>query len=201
MHVSSLHPHSTLPHHRFTPPDALIHNSLNDPDTNAFGYTGLSGQPSGQKKAPSSHQQQGAVAPELRLTSDQQIGKTFFDGVDDLLEKERPTSRTAIDDDFFKFREKEALAGTPRPREVERSRRGAADGGGGGAGNGGRGVKSALKVELATQLGVPAASTYDEVCMMCVCVHARVVSPHLFCTRVYTCGVRWAHHPGLQEEG
>lgn len=154
------HPHLIPSYSRSTLPHPLNHTSLNDPDTNACGYTGLSGQPSGQRRnspfSSSSQQQQEAVAPELRLTSDQETGSPLFDGVDDLLERERSTSRTAIDDDFFKFREKEALAGTPRRREVERHRRRAAGGGGGGVG-------TALKVELATQLGVPATSTYEEV--------------------------------------
>lgn len=73
----------------------------------------------------------------------------------------------AIDEDLFRFREKGAIAGTDRRREVEpRRRRGPAGGGRGGSGGGGGGgvtERSAVRVELATQLGVPATSTYEEV--------------------------------------
>lgn len=155
----------------------LHQNSLNDPDTNACGYKGLGGRPRG----PSSYQrrppQQGpAAAPERRLPSAQQAG-TIFDGVEELLEAERTTSAfgesvaagaggATIGEDLFRFREKEALASTERRREVERRRRGPAGGGrggGSGAGSAGGSGKSAVKVELATQLGVPATSSYEEV--------------------------------------
>ncbi|CAM9945327.1 unnamed protein product [Ectocarpus fasciculatus] len=128
--------------------------SLNDPDTNAFGYKGLSGQPSSSRRRTSSSQPQ-EPPPERRLTSSQQPG-AFFDGVGDLKEAERPAgSDAAFDADFFAFREKDALASVKRRREVERRRRSAASGAGGGEGG-------AAKVELATQLGLPASSTYDE---------------------------------------
>ncbi|CBN79806.1 expressed unknown protein [Ectocarpus siliculosus] len=126
--------------------------SLNDPDTNACGYKGLSGQPSSSRRRTRSSQ---APAPERRLTSSQQPA-AFFDGVGDLKEAERPTGTdAAFDADFFAFREKDSLASVKRRREVERRQRSAAGGAGGGDG-------SAVKVELATQLGLPASSTYDE---------------------------------------
>lgn len=139
-----------------------FHPSLNDPDTNACGYKGLSGQPSSSRRRARSSQ---APAPERRLTSSQQP-RAFFDGVGDLKEAERPTGTDAtFDADFFAFREKDSLANVKRRREVERRRCSAAGGAGGGEG-------SAIKVELATQLGLPASSTYDEVwsktCVFCV---------------------------------
>lgn len=139
--------------------------SLNDPDTNACGYKGLSGQPRERRGRGTT------VAPELRLTSAQQPRQagTIFDGVEELLAGERPTSplddseaagtAASINDDLFRFREKGPLAGPNRGREVERRRRGPAGGGRGGGG----GAANAVKVELATQLGVPATSTYEEV--------------------------------------
>lgn len=61
--------------------------------------------------------------------------------------------------DLFKFREKEALARTRA--EVERARRSA----------GGATVSNtAVRVELATQLGLPATATYDEVRSVGFCV-------------------------------
>lgn len=135
------------------PAAAAFTPSLNDPDTNACGYKGLSGQPSSSRRRTPSSQ---GPAPERRLTSSQQPG-VFFDGVGDVKEAERPTgSDAAFDADFFAFREKDALAGVKRRREVERRRRSAAGVAGGGEG-------SAVKVELATQLGLPASSSYDEV--------------------------------------
>ncbi|CAB1117441.1 unnamed protein product [Ectocarpus sp. CCAP 1310/34] len=126
--------------------------SLNDPDTNACGYKGLSGQPTSSPRRTRSSQ---APAPARRLTSSQQPG-AFFDGVADLKEAERPTETDAtFDADFFAFREKDLLASVKRRREMERRRRSAGGGAGGGKG-------SAVKVELATQLGLPASSTYDE---------------------------------------
>ena len=53
--------------------------------------------------------------------------------------------------DLFSFREKEALA--RKRSEVERARRSTAD----------ATVSTAVKVELATQLGLPATATFDEV--------------------------------------
>lgn len=153
------------------------HASLNDPDTNACGYKGLSGQPRGPSWDQRRPSPQGPVAaPDRRLPSAQQASG-IFDGVEDLLEAERPTSpfggsgaagtAAGIDDDLFRFREKGAIAGTERRREVERRRRGPAGGSGGRGGGGGGGSvggeRSAVKVELATQLGVPATSTYEEV--------------------------------------
>eukprot|EP00752_Nemacystus_decipiens_P007510 g6711.t1 len=141
--------------------------SLNDPDTNACGYKGLSGHPraGGSLDQRRSSQQGPAAAPDRRLPPAKQAGATIFE---DLLEAERPASpfggsgaggtAAGIDDDLFRFREKGAIAGAGTRREVERRRRGPAGGGGAGAG----GERSAAKVELATQLGVPAASTYDE---------------------------------------
>ncbi|CAN0059185.1 unnamed protein product, partial [Scytosiphon promiscuus] len=139
--------------------------SLNDPDTNACGYKGLSGQPRAPSSSSSPSSSRGP-APELRLTSSQQPHASF-DGVEELLEAERPAANGApgIDADFFKFREKEALASVERRQEVERRRRTAGGRGGGGGGRrGGASTddRSPVKIELATQLGLPATSTYDE---------------------------------------
>ncbi|CAN0222659.1 unnamed protein product, partial [Hapterophycus canaliculatus] len=136
--------------------------SLNDPDTNACGYKGLSGQPRAPTSSSFSSQE---PAPELRLTSSQQP-RASFDGIDELLEAERPAAAgaAAADADFFKFRGKEELASVERRQEVERRRRGPGGGGGRRRGAvGGSDGGSAVKVELATQLGLPATSTYDEV--------------------------------------
>lgn len=144
------------------------HTSLNDPDTNACGYKGLSGQPRGPSRDQRRASQQEPATPDRRLPSAQQAG-AIFDGVEDLLEAERPTSpfgrsvtAAGVDEDLFRFREKGAIAGTEPRREVERQRRGPAGGGRGGGGSVAT-ERSAVKVELATQLGVPAASTYEEV--------------------------------------
>lgn len=135
---------SPLPH----PPRARINQcpgSLNDPDTNASCYKGLSGQRSGPSAAQRASEPR--PGPELRLTS---RARPAFD--EELkVQGVRDSEAEARANDLFKFREKEALA--RKRSEVERGRRSTA----------GATASTAVRVELATQLGLPSTATFDEV--------------------------------------
>lgn len=135
------------------PPPSL--RSLNDPDTNASCYKGLAGEPG----RPSAQREESARGPppELRLTSQQR--PTLDDREEEFQRMRGFETEPDSASDFFQFREKESLAnGRSKVAEVRRAR-----GSGGGGGGGGSSASSAVKVEVATQLGLPATSTYEEV--------------------------------------
>lgn len=134
--------------------------SLNDPDTNASCYKGLSGQRGGPSAAQRASESR--PGPELRLTS--RARPAFGEELE--AQDSRSSEAEAEANDLFKFREKEALV--RKRSEVERGRRSTA----------GATSSTAVRVDLATQLGLPSTATFDEV-RDSLCVLRRVVTKTL----------------------
>lgn len=149
-----------------------VRGSLNDPDTNASLYQGFTGVPGSDYPGQEQHDQQSpngsratdsrTVSPDLRLTTKtQEVLPWGSEEVQRLGNDNRDK-----DDNLFQFREKETLTRTVEASPTTTRERGAGDKSGGG-GTGGRvirdGTRSAVTVELATQLGLPATATYEEV--------------------------------------